>query len=223
MAEPQKDMQKEEKETVESDFHKRLPLMVAAAIIVVIGGGIAGIAYYGVSSNQVYIDKATVSAPLSVLAPSASGTLNAEYVNVGDTVAPNTVVAEVGTELLKSVSGGLVVSALANVGANVAANTPVVTVVDPTQLRVVGQLDENKGLADVAVGDRAVFTVDAFGGKQFEGVVDEVSPTARSGDVVFSISDKRATQSFDVKVAYDVTKYPELKNGMSARIWVYKK
>jgi hypothetical protein len=28
-------------------------------------------------------------------------------------------------------------------------------------------------------------------------------------------------QKFDVKVAYDQAQYPQLKNGMSARIWVY--
>ena len=206
-----------------SDFVKRLPLMVAAAIVVVIGGGIAGIAYFAVSSQQVYIDKATIDAPSVTLSPSAPGVLNHIYVSAGDTVPPNTVVAEVGTELLKSVSGGLVISADDDEGATIAAGTPVVTLIDPSQLRVVGQLDEDKGLADVAVGDRAVFTVDAVGGRQFQGVVDEVSPTAHAGDVVFSISDQRETQSFDIKVAFDQSAYPELKNGMSARIWIYKK
>jgi multidrug resistance efflux pump len=95
--------------------------------------------------------------------------------------------------------------------------------IDPTQLRVDGQLEEDKGLADVAVGDRAIFTVDAFPGKTYDGVVSEISPTSHVADVVFQVSDQREEQIFDVKVAYDVSKYPELKNGMSAKIWVYKK
>lgn len=207
----------------QSDFQKRLPLMVAAAIIVVIGGGIAGFAYWSVSSSQVYIDKATIQAPTVVLSPAMGGTLNAVYVSVGQNIPPNTIVAEVGTELLKSTAGGLVIDADNDVGAVVAAGTPIVTTIDPSQLRVVGQVEEDKGLADIAVGDTALFTVDAFGGKQYTGIVDEVSPTAHSGDVVFSISDQRATQSFDVKVRFDESQYSELKNGMSARVWVYRK
>jgi multidrug resistance efflux pump len=98
----------------------------------------------------------------------------------------------------------------------------VATMIDPTQLRVVGNLDENKGLSDVQVGDQATFTVDAFGGKTYKGVVDEVSPTSEQSDVVFNISDQRPTNEFAVYVRFDPSMYPELKNGMSARIWVYK-
>ncbi len=71
------------------------------------------------------------------------------------------------------------------------------------------------------VGDPAAFTVDAFGSNRYQGIVDEVSPTSRASDVVFDISSQRPTNEFDVKVRFDPTKYPELKNGMSARIWVY--
>ena len=48
-------------------------------------------------------------------------------------------------------------------------------------------------------------------------------PTAESSDVVFTVSDQRQEQNFDVKIKFDTTLYPELKNGMSAKIWVYKK
>jgi len=64
--------------------------------------------------------------------------------------------------------------------------------------------------------------VDAFGSKTYKGVVDEVSPTSNQSDVVFNISDQRPTNQFEVKVRFDPTLYPELKNGMSAKIWVYK-
>ncbi len=74
----------------------------------------------------------------------------------------------------------------------------------------------------MAVGDPATFTVDAFGAKQYRGIVDEVSPTSRASGAIFDISDQRPTNEFDVYVRFDPEKYPELKNGMSARIWVYK-
>ncbi len=132
-------------------------------------------------------------------------------------------VAQVGTELVKTTTPGIVISAASTVGSLAGPSAPVVTVIDPSALRVVGEVKEDKGLADIEVGDRAVFTVDAFGGQKFEGVVDEVSPTSNESDVVFSVSDKREEQQFDVKVAYDQEKYPQLKNGMSAKIWGLQK
>lgn len=200
----------------------RVPLMVAAAIVFVVGGGVAALAYLAVANQRVYIDKSNIEAPSVDLSPTISGTLQNVYVAVGDTIAPNTVVAQVGNQLVKSTDGGLVISTNTNIGSLVNAGTAVVTTIDPTQLRVDGQLEEDKGLADVKVGDRALFTVDAFPGQKFYGIVSEVSPTARTGDVVFSVSDKREQQNYDVKVSYDLAKYPQLKNGMSAKIWVYK-
>ena len=64
--------------------------------------------------------------------------------------------------------------------------------------------------------------MDAFGSQVFKGVVDEVSPTSNQSDVVFNISDQRPTNQFAVKVRFDPAQYPQLKNGMSAKVWVYK-
>jgi hypothetical protein len=93
---------------------------------------------------------------------------------------------------------------------------------DPNELRVIGQIDEDKGLSDVKVGQDVEFTVDAYGSKKYTGIVDEISPVSREGDVVFNISDKREVKQFDVKVRFDISKYPELKNGMSAKMWIKK-
>ena len=202
-------------------FDRRV-LAVAAFLIVVVGGGIGILAYLGVSSKTVYIENSSIQAPEVVLAPTVAGELRHTYVNVGDVIAPNTVVAQVGGELIKSTSGGLVVAARTDEGANIDAGVAVVTTIDPTQLRVVGSVQEDKGLTDIKVGAPASFTIDAFGSRKFTGTVEEISPTAQSGDVVFSVSDKREEQNFDVKVAFDVSANPELKNGMSAKLWVYK-
>ncbi len=201
---------------------ERRAMMVAAALVLIVGGGALGAAYLAVSSSRVYIEKSMIEAPQIALTAPAAGVLRALYVSEGQTIAPNTVVAQVGDQLIKSTAGGLVIDAENNLGKSVAAGEAVVTTIDPTQLDAVGQLDENKGLADIKVGDKAYFTVDAFGGKKYTGTVVEIAPTSQASDVVFSISDKRATAVFDVKVAYDTNAYPELKNGMSAKIWVYK-
>ena len=201
----------------------RRVLILAAFMIVVVGGALAAFAYVAVSSKTVYIDKAQITAPTVNLGPTSQGVLKATYVSVNDIIPPNTVVAQVGTELVKSLNGGLVISVDNNIGTSINANDPVVTVIDPTQLRVVGQVQEDKGLVDIVPGQRAVFTVDAFGSQQFSGIVDEVAPTDVNSDVVFSVSDQRQEQNFNVKIRFDQTAHPELKNGMSAKIWVYKK
>jgi multidrug resistance efflux pump len=95
--------------------------------------------------------------------------------------------------------------------------------IDPNELRVVGTIDENKGLSEIKVGNVASFTVDAFGNKKFTGVVEEVSPTSKESGVTFSISDKREIKQFTVKIKYDTLAFPDFKNGMSAKIKIYTK
>ena len=178
-------------------------------------------AYLIYASRQVTIDTAVVSAPLIDLAPTVSGRLNALYAQEGDTLPADVPVALVGTQVVKTKTAGLVVKVDDVIGAQVAAGTSVVTMINPSALRVVGKIDENKGLAQIKVGDPATFTIDAFGSKTYEGVVDEVAPSSAQVDVVFNISDQRPTNQFDVYVRFNPLAYPELKNGMSARIWVH--
>ena len=200
-------------------------LVVWVIVGMVIIGAFAGGIYWYVSSKTVYIDLSQISAPLINLSPVNSGVLEEVFVNDGDIVAINAPVARVGNEIVKAKVAGEIVSVDNNIGEYVNVMTGkgmVATMIDPTQLRVVGNLDENKGLSDVKVGEVATFTVDAFGSKVYKGIVDEVSQTSNQSDVVFNISDQRPTNQFAIKVRFDPALYPELKNGMSAKIWVYK-
>lgn len=195
---------------------------IRTGIAVILIAAIAGaFVYLQVINKRVYVDTSTIQAPEIDLAPSQAGTLEDVYVNEGDEVTANQTVARVGDQLIQSTVAGLVISVPDTVGAQVAAGTPVVTMIDPTQLRVVGEVDEDKGLDRIQVGDPVTFTVDAFGGKKFSGVVDEIAPTSQQTQIVFNISDQREEQQFDVKVRFDTTAYPQLKNGMSAKMWIY--
>ncbi len=198
----------------------RLIYFGGGALIIIAAA--SALAYMLVSNGRVYVDTASITAPLIGLAPTAAGELNALYVQEGDTVPANTPVAEVGTQIITTKVAGLIVNINDTLGAQITAGEAVVTMIDPTQLRVVGQVDETSGLSNIAVGDPVVFTADAFGSEKFNGVVDEVSPTSRTSDIVFSVSDQREEQEFDVKARFDTTTYPQLKNGMSARMWIYK-
>ena len=195
-------------------------LLIAAGLIV--GAGIAGMLYVRTAGARVSIDKAQIDAPSIALAPQTAGVLEETFVQPGDVVPANTVVARVGNELVKTKIDGLIISINADVGKLFNRGEAVATMVDPGALRVVARVAEDKGLKDIRVGQAASFTVDAFGTRQFAGTVDEVSPAARSSGIVFNISDKRETQEFEVKIRYDVSAYPELKPGMSAKAVIYK-
>lgn len=179
--------------------------------------------FWQMSSSEVKIDTSQISANTISLSPTAAGQLMQTFVSVGQAVPSNTVVARVGTELIKTQVAGIITSVQNNIGASYNPGQAVVTMVDPTQLRVVGTIDENKGLSRIQVGQEAEFTVDAFGSKKYEGIVDEISPTANQQSVVFNISDQRQTQQFNIKVRFSPQQYTELKNGMSAKLTIYTK
>ncbi len=196
-----------------------LPIIIAI-IIFSIG---ASFIILRILDKRVYTDKSSIVAPVTTLTPTTSGLLEEVDVHEGDTVGPSTVVARVGNELVKTKTGGIILSINNNIGSLVNPGEAVATMINPDDLRVVAQVDEDKGLSKIHVGQPVTFTVDAFGSKKYYGVVDEVSPSSRNQDVVFSISDQRATQSFNVKIRFNTTEYPELKNGMSAKVSIYIK
>ncbi len=193
----------------------------AGAIIILIVSIVAGFIVLKTQQSQVYMDSAYIDAPIVSLTPAVSGILQNIFVREGDEVSAHTAVAQVGTSLIKTKTAGIIVVVPNTIGALVSPATAVVSMIDPSQLRVVGKIDEDKGLNRMSVGDRAMFTVDAYSSKKYVGVVDEVSPISAQSGIVFNISDKRETKQFIVKVRFDSGVYPELKNGMSARIWVY--
>ncbi len=190
-----------------------------SALFIVAAAGIT--AYLISASREVAIDTASISAPLINLSPVLPGRLNAVYVNEGDILPANSPVALVGTEVVKTKVAGLIVQVNDTIGAQIAPGVSVVEMIDPTQLRVVGRIDETKGLAQIQIGDPVTFTVDAFGGESFTGVVDEIAPTSNQSGIVFNISSQRETQQFDIKARFDTSTYTQLKNGMSARMWVH--
>jgi multidrug resistance efflux pump len=192
---------------------------VVALILVICGGFV----YWQSSSTRVKIDSSLISAPLISLSPTTPGQLQETYVNEGDFVSANAPVAKVGDEIIKTKIAGIIVSVQKDAGQTYNPGQAVVSMIDPTELHAVGTIDENKGLDKIKVGQPVSFTVDAFGSKEYTGIVDAISPTAHAGDVVFNISDNRPTQQFDIKVRFNQSKYPELKNGMSAKLTVFTK
>ncbi|MDR3519460.1 MAG: HlyD family efflux transporter periplasmic adaptor subunit [Candidatus Pacebacteria bacterium] len=191
---------------------------------IIIGLCVLGVYLY-VSSKYVYIDQSVIEAPIINLSSANSDVLQEVFVKAGDTVTVNEPIARVGDQIVRAKVDGLIVSVNENIGQyenTMSGQATVATMIDPTQLRVVGLIDEDKGLSDIKVGDVVRFTVDTFGSKNYYGVVDELGQTSETS-VTNNIFNQRPTNKFNVYVRFDGAKYPELKSGMSARVWVYKK
>jgi multidrug resistance efflux pump len=181
-----------------------------------------GIIYLANSEGKVYIEKSEIKSPVITLSPTTPGILNKVLVKEGDYISANTVVAIVNGNSIKSEIEGLVIFIQDTPGQLVSSQTPIVQMIDIQKMRVIGHIPEDKGLVDIHPGQNVVFTVDAFGSKKFNGIVESVAFSPDTSDIVFSISDNRQERQFNIKVKYDASAYPELKQGMSAKMWVYK-
>jgi multidrug resistance efflux pump len=210
-----------EQSTKQSIFSK--PWVQSLTGIVIVGVILGGFLVWKSLSSHVSIEDSQITAPTIAIGPEAEGILAEVYVKAGDTVTADEPVARVGDEILSAKVAGLVIDVQNTPGQVFEPGQAVVSMIDPTQLRVDGTLEEDKGLSDIAVGQPVTFTVDAFGNQTFDGVIDSISPTAEDSGVVFDISDERAVQKFDIKARYDIAAHPEFKNGMSAKMTVYIK
>jgi multidrug resistance efflux pump len=177
--------------------------------------------YWRMVSGKVNIDNSSIEAPIINLSSSTPGILEDVYVKEGDVVSANTPVAKVGSEIITSKVDGIIVGINKQQGQYFGVGTTVVSMINTGEERVIGKIDEDKGLVDIKVGQPATFTVDAFGNEVFDGVVSEISPMSNQSGVVFNISDKREIKKFDIKVRFDTNKYNMLKEGMSAKIKIY--
>jgi multidrug resistance efflux pump len=201
------------------------PKAQAAIVLVLLIIIVSGLAYWQEDSRKIYIEKSGISAPIISLIPANAGVLDRVLVKEGDKVSRNKVLAYMtdGSELRAGTNGLVIyVNNVPGQTFSPLMGTPVIKMIDPSELRVVGRIAEDKGLASIKEGQKVFFTVDAFPGKEYTGVVDLLVPTSKDSDIVFSISDKREEKEFEVKVKYDIYAYPELKNGMSAKMWIYK-
>lgn len=209
-----------EKKMISRNSGRKSIFIISVAIFAV--AGVIVLVYLWQASKEVYVDKCQIEADSVSLSSTAGGRLNAIYVKDGDTIRANQPIVQVGNDIVRSKIVGLIIDAPTSVGANYAPNQTVATMIDPNELRLDAKVEEDKGLDSIKTGQKVMFTVDAFGGQKYYGLVSSIAPTNRASDVVFNISSAREEQDFDVKIRFDVSKYPELKNGMSGKAWIFK-
>jgi multidrug resistance efflux pump len=203
-------------------FLRKNPYVLGVSIVLLIAVITTSILYWLDGQSKVYIDNAGIWAPVISIGPVTPGVINGVYVNVGEMVGPRQQLAMVGNQVIISQTSGVITWVQNTPGEVSSSQAPVVKMIDPSTLRLVGHIQEDKGLRYIHPGQKVIFTVDAFGSQQFQGMVESVTPMADNTSVAFSISDKRPENTFDVTTTFDSSANPQLVNGMSARMWVYK-
>ena len=199
------------------------PWIQSLMAIVIIFGSLGGYLYWQSVDGVVFIEKSYLEAPIVHISPSIPGTLNVIYVQDGERVTASTPIALVGSETLYAKEDGIMDGTVRVVGSYYGAGQRIASVIVDTKMRVVANIEETEGLNLITTGQRVKFTVDAYPDNEYEGTVYEVSPASSETGIAFSISDKRPIKKFNIYVSFDVSKYPELKTGMSARTWIYIK
>lgn len=191
-------------------------LVILPILLLLIGG------YYWYSTSQrIYTDKAEIVAPLIVLSPNVPNVLQKVLVKNGEHVLVEQPVARLANgDFVRAKTDGVVVGINNKVGELFTPGMPIVTMIDPNELRLVVHVAEDKGFSSIQVGQKVVFEVDAFDSQTFDGVIEEIAQSSDQSSVVFSISDKRVEKEYSIKIKYN--NYPQLLNGMSAKVWIYR-
>ena len=197
---------------------KIIKTLIALVLICIVLGGIF---FYLKTEQRVSIENSLVSSPIIPLSPSLPGKLKTVSAIEGQKVKKGDAVAIVGTEIIRSYTDGIIVETNKQIGSFVSPQTPIVKMIDTNEMRIDGTIDENKGLNQIKVGQVVSFSIDAIAGKTFWGYVDEIAQSAKQTGATFSISSERPTQQFEVYARFDAKKYPEIKNGMSAKMIIF--
>lgn len=194
-------------------------LLSILVVVLVLGGYI----YYEKNRDRIFIDTSIVSAQVITIAPAQPEKLIEQDAYEGERIKKGDPIAKTDSETFFAETDGLIILANNQIGGLVSSQSPIAQLINLTDMRIAGTIDENKGLNQIRVGQVASFTVDALPGREFFGYVDEISPSAKQTQLAFSISSERPTQQFVVYARFDANKYPEIKNGMSAKMTVYTK
>jgi len=200
---------------------KNPKVLRAILVIFVAVALISGFIFYQLLKDRVSIEDSLIQAPIITISPEVPGKILDIKVYEGEKIKRGDTLAIVGTSSLNAYQDGLVVSTDNAIGSIASAQTPVVQMINFADMRVAGTIDENKGLDKIKIGQIVSFTVDALPGQTFWGYVDEISPTAKQTQLQFSVSSERPTQQFLVYARFNAFSYPQIKNGMSAKMAIY--
>ncbi len=141
------------------------PWLLGGLIVLIILVALGGLFYWNDLQSKVYVENSQISAPVISINPTVPGIITEVYVSVGDQVRKDQILAKVGNEVLVAKTSGVITGVKNTPGQLVNPGmdpVPVISMIDPRELRVIGRVQEDKGLKDIAPGQHVMFTVDAY-------------------------------------------------------------
>ena len=212
----------------------RIGLLVIL-VVALVAGGIFGASYMLNTRNYVSTDNATVDGDnININAPT-SGYLTGWNVTEGTQLRANQAVARVRIiggfvqpqQAIRAPNDCTIAQNNAVEGQYVTAGTQLAVCYDLSQVYVTARVDETDVDA-VHPGERVDFTVDAFPGNNFTGVVREVQSSSAGQFSLFPQSNtsgnfQKVTQVIPVKISIDDRFGLTLVPGMNVSVSIHKR
>jgi len=180
-------------------------IITVVVFVVVIGLGVLG--YFIWDVNTFFsTQNAKVTATTVNIVPSAPGKLTRWTVNVGDMVTENEVIGRVeNTAYLRSPVKGRVVKSSGVVNQMVSQASVIGVIADTSDMYVQANIEETE-IMKVKEGQKVIVKLDAFPGKNFEGIIKEIdmlTQDALGGSISFTTSGTftKITKLIPVKIS----------------------
>lgn len=215
---------------------KNRKLVLAVAVIMILSLGAVSFYYWYMNTYFVVTEDARVSADIYRVSPQISGEILEINVQEGQAVRAGEVVARLNDTalspsantdlaLVKAPIDGLVVKRLAQPGEIAAAGQPILMLVNPRELYVTANIEEDK-LSRVRAGQKVDISLDAQPGKKYSGHVERIGKASLSA---FSLlpaasgsSFTKVVQRVPVKIVFDErpAEYVEVETNAYVRVHV---
>lgn len=214
---------------------KRVILLNIIILIVLVGVGFGGFAYYNQTVNYLTTDNAKIDGQQVTIAAPANGKLTAWKGNVGNHFSKDD---RVGTIAATGANGkptdisvtlptnGTVVQSNAVANSFVAAGTPLAQVYDFNRLWVTANIEETK-IDEIATGQDVDIYVDSFPNTTLKGKVQKIGlATAGTFSLLPSTNNTgnytKVTQVVPIKVSIDDNKGVSIVPGMNVTVRIHK-
>lgn len=215
---------------------KNKKIVLIVAVLMILSLGAVSFYYWYMNTWYVATEDARVDTDIFRVSPQISGEILAIHVEEGQAVRAGEVVARLNDAtlspsanpdlvLVRSPIDGLVVKKVAHPGEIAAPGQPLLMVVNPRELYVTANLEEDK-LRRVRVGQKVEISLDALPGKKFSGHVERIGKASLSTFSLLPASSgstfTKVVQRVPVKIVFDErpAEYVEVNTNAYVRIHV---
>lgn len=207
-----------------------VPIAIIVAILIIVGVG-----SYLIYNNYYFYstDDALVTGNIVNITPLTSGTLTDLTVQVGDFVSAKQIIGTVKGNTFPFIEThltapftGVIVQVPGSVGETVSPGVAVAQETDLNGVKVTAYVDESQ-LKNIRVGQAADIHVDAYGGSDFTGHVNQIVSAAAGQFSLLPTQDNssgnftKVSQRFQVIILLDNNQSQILYPGMSVEVTIH--